>query len=296
MLTHVAFAELPYGITKDNIRKDLVEEPPTWILSAYAPGKDAPEQLIGGYPREQSFEEIRLHQYQARMAGNEQAAVRYPGARGRNRTEVGIHRGADFGEHRKTKSTSSSPATGSRFRRFYRTSTPRCNSLLTRRTSCPIDERSASRIRVAKAALLANKPRVRLEASLAPLDRRREHRQTRSDRNQRLRVPSAPRRQRHLLRSVQRHRLQVAHLGRHRHWGSDRIRSAHPRSARLRSREVRQPSGSQRLDRLLRQQVVRLDKLRLKGELLDRRLLWGQSPVHLVQLRLKGVRLGRRLL
>lgn len=32
-----------------------------WALSAYGPGKDAPRQLFGGYPREQSFEEMRLH-------------------------------------------------------------------------------------------------------------------------------------------------------------------------------------------------------------------------------------------
>jgi nucleoporin NUP42 len=49
-----------YRITKDAIKIDLVDERPQWILSAYGPGRDAPEQLFGGYPREQSFEEIRL--------------------------------------------------------------------------------------------------------------------------------------------------------------------------------------------------------------------------------------------
>ncbi|KAM0820262.1 putative C3H1-type domain-containing protein [Seiridium cardinale] len=49
-----------YKITKDAIKIDLVDERPQWILSAYGPGRDAPEQLFGGYPREQSFEEIRL--------------------------------------------------------------------------------------------------------------------------------------------------------------------------------------------------------------------------------------------
>lgn len=51
----------PYKITADQIETDLSDERPGWILSAYGPGKDAPEQLFGGYPREQSFEEIRLH-------------------------------------------------------------------------------------------------------------------------------------------------------------------------------------------------------------------------------------------
>lgn len=49
-----------YKITKDAMKIDLVDERPQWILSAYGPGRDAPEQLFGGYPREQSFEEIRL--------------------------------------------------------------------------------------------------------------------------------------------------------------------------------------------------------------------------------------------
>jgi nucleoporin NUP42 len=50
----------PYKITKENIQIDLTDERPFWILSSYGPGKDAPEQLFGGYPREQSFEEARL--------------------------------------------------------------------------------------------------------------------------------------------------------------------------------------------------------------------------------------------
>lgn len=49
-----------YKITKDTIKIDLVDERPQWILSSYGPGREAPEQLFGGYPREQSFEEIRL--------------------------------------------------------------------------------------------------------------------------------------------------------------------------------------------------------------------------------------------
>ncbi len=67
----------PYlGLTADAIRRDLSEELPQWILSCYGPGRDAPEQLWGGYPREQSVEEIRLHFLMGSMAGNPQGAVR----------------------------------------------------------------------------------------------------------------------------------------------------------------------------------------------------------------------------
>jgi nucleoporin NUP42 len=64
-----------YNITGDVIERDLTSEIPQWILSAYAPGRDAPGQLFGGYPREQSFEEMRLHFYTGKAAGNEQQAV-----------------------------------------------------------------------------------------------------------------------------------------------------------------------------------------------------------------------------
>ena len=46
-----------------------------WILSAYGAGRDPPLQLFGGYPREQSFEEVRLHHYQLAASGNEQQAI-----------------------------------------------------------------------------------------------------------------------------------------------------------------------------------------------------------------------------
>ncbi|KAF2969236.1 hypothetical protein GQX73_g4319 [Xylaria multiplex] len=62
----------PYKITRDTIRVDLAEERPTWILSCYGPGKDAPEQLFGGYPREQSLDEVMLH---IRGAANRQQAI-----------------------------------------------------------------------------------------------------------------------------------------------------------------------------------------------------------------------------
>ncbi|KAL2130085.1 hypothetical protein VTI74DRAFT_6923 [Chaetomium olivicolor] len=66
----------PYpGLTPETIQKDLSSEVPQWILSCYGPGRDAPEQLWGGYPREQSFEEIRLHFMMGAMAGNPQGAL-----------------------------------------------------------------------------------------------------------------------------------------------------------------------------------------------------------------------------
>ncbi|AEO68441.1 uncharacterized protein THITE_2117979 [Thermothielavioides terrestris NRRL 8126] len=66
----------PYpGLTADAIQRDLTSELPQWILSCYGPGRDAPEQLWGGYPREQSFEEIRLHYMMGAMAGNPNGAL-----------------------------------------------------------------------------------------------------------------------------------------------------------------------------------------------------------------------------
>lgn len=53
----------------------MTNERPQWILSAYSPAKDTPEQLFGGYPREQSFEELRLHYMTGMATGNEQQAV-----------------------------------------------------------------------------------------------------------------------------------------------------------------------------------------------------------------------------
>ncbi|KAI9723613.1 MAG: hypothetical protein M1812_000913 [Candelaria pacifica] len=64
-----------YSLSKDVIHNDLAKEPPQWILSAYGPGRDAPVQLFGGFPREQSFEEMRLHHYLAAAQGNEPQAA-----------------------------------------------------------------------------------------------------------------------------------------------------------------------------------------------------------------------------
>ncbi|KAL1837893.1 hypothetical protein VTJ49DRAFT_3279 [Mycothermus thermophilus] len=63
------------GLTAESIERDLRYELPQWILSSYGPGKDAPEQLWGGYPREQSPEEIRLHFMMGALAGNPQGAL-----------------------------------------------------------------------------------------------------------------------------------------------------------------------------------------------------------------------------
>ncbi|KAI0593962.1 hypothetical protein F4775DRAFT_575584 [Biscogniauxia sp. FL1348] len=62
----------PYKITKEGIKVDLADERPTWILSCYGPGRDAPEQLFGGYPREQSLEEVMVY---IRGSGNQQQAM-----------------------------------------------------------------------------------------------------------------------------------------------------------------------------------------------------------------------------
>ncbi|RDW73771.1 hypothetical protein BP5796_07213 [Coleophoma crateriformis] len=65
----------PYRLDKDAIIVDLSTERPQWILSAYGPGFQAPEQLFGGPLREQSFEEMRLLHYMGQAAGNPQQAV-----------------------------------------------------------------------------------------------------------------------------------------------------------------------------------------------------------------------------
>ncbi|KAL8651478.1 MAG: hypothetical protein Q9210_003233 [Variospora velana] len=68
-------AELPYHLDKDIISKDLTSDRPLYILSAYGPGRDAPQQLFGGKPREQSFEELRLRHYELASAGNQPQAI-----------------------------------------------------------------------------------------------------------------------------------------------------------------------------------------------------------------------------
>ena len=65
----------PFHLNQETIRDDLTKERPTWILSCYGPGRNAPLQLFGGYPREQSFEELRLRYYEFVSQGNPQLAV-----------------------------------------------------------------------------------------------------------------------------------------------------------------------------------------------------------------------------
>ena len=64
-----------YNVTADTIERDLTAEAPQWIFSAYAPGRNTPGQLFGGFPREQSFEELRLLHWQGKASGNEQQAA-----------------------------------------------------------------------------------------------------------------------------------------------------------------------------------------------------------------------------
>ena len=64
-----------FNLNKSLIATDLTKESPQWLLSAYGPGKDAPRQLFGGHPREQSFEELRLHHYQLAAQGKQQQAI-----------------------------------------------------------------------------------------------------------------------------------------------------------------------------------------------------------------------------
>ncbi|KAL9000875.1 MAG: hypothetical protein Q9169_000630 [Polycauliona sp. 2 TL-2023] len=64
-----------FKLDKSAIKTDLGSDRPLYILSAYGPGRDAPQQLFGGQPREQSFEELRLRHYELASAGNEGQAI-----------------------------------------------------------------------------------------------------------------------------------------------------------------------------------------------------------------------------
>lgn len=68
-------AHIPFSLDSATIKQDLTTDRPQWILSAYGPGRHAPEQLFGGPAREQSFEEMRLLHYIAAASGNAQPAV-----------------------------------------------------------------------------------------------------------------------------------------------------------------------------------------------------------------------------
>lgn len=64
-----------YGLNRNIFDEDLNRERPQWIMSAYGPGLGAPIQLFGGFPLEQSMEEIRVQHYLALAAGNQQQSV-----------------------------------------------------------------------------------------------------------------------------------------------------------------------------------------------------------------------------
>ena len=64
-----------YKLDKAIITNDLSKERPQWILSSYGPGRDAPLQLFGGHPREQSFEELRFRHYELTAQKNQQLAI-----------------------------------------------------------------------------------------------------------------------------------------------------------------------------------------------------------------------------
>ncbi|KAL9639435.1 MAG: hypothetical protein Q9204_001094 [Flavoplaca sp. TL-2023a] len=64
-----------FKLDRNTIKTDLGGDRPLYILSAYGPGRDAPQQLFGGQPREQSFEELRLRHYELASAGNEAQAI-----------------------------------------------------------------------------------------------------------------------------------------------------------------------------------------------------------------------------
>ncbi len=74
-MNDIAESVCRYKLDKDTITNDLSKERPQWILSAYGPGRDAPLQLFGGHPREQSFEELRLRHYELAAHGNQQQAI-----------------------------------------------------------------------------------------------------------------------------------------------------------------------------------------------------------------------------
>jgi nucleoporin NUP42 len=65
----------PNRFSTEDIKADLaIGGRPEWIFTAYAPAKNVPRQLFGGW-REKSFEEMRLRHYMAAAAGNPEMAI-----------------------------------------------------------------------------------------------------------------------------------------------------------------------------------------------------------------------------
>lgn len=63
-----------FHLSREDIKADLTDQRPTYPLSCYGPGRDAPRQLIEG-PVEISPEELRSRYYSYRATGNEAVAV-----------------------------------------------------------------------------------------------------------------------------------------------------------------------------------------------------------------------------
>lgn len=57
------------------LQDELSTERPIWMMSCYAPVVQGEVQLFGGFPLEQSQEEIRTLHYQALATGNIQQSV-----------------------------------------------------------------------------------------------------------------------------------------------------------------------------------------------------------------------------
>ncbi|KAF2252383.1 hypothetical protein BU26DRAFT_256232 [Trematosphaeria pertusa] len=62
-----------FHLSREDIKADLTDQRPTYPLSCYGPGRDAPRQLIEG-PVEISPEELRSRYYSYRATGNEAVA------------------------------------------------------------------------------------------------------------------------------------------------------------------------------------------------------------------------------
>lgn len=66
-----------FSVTTEAIKLELTDERPTWPLSSYGPGRDAPRQLLDA-EFEQSPEEMRVLHYIALANGNAQETVKHP--------------------------------------------------------------------------------------------------------------------------------------------------------------------------------------------------------------------------
>jgi len=59
-----------YALSAKHLEDELLYERPMWLMSSFGPGVDPPIQLFGGYPLEQSMEEVRVQHYLAMAMGN----------------------------------------------------------------------------------------------------------------------------------------------------------------------------------------------------------------------------------